>query len=98
LAQSVALIGIWGLTFLSIAIFAAPAVLADEAVDTPRPWRGPILGVGLLAAFAADGMVRLWSNPTTYVRDVKLRIMQPNLQQDQKFNYSAKNDVMSRYL
>ena len=29
---------------------------------------------------------------------VKLRIMQPNLQQDEKFNYSAKAQVMARYL
>jgi hypothetical protein len=32
------------------------------------------------------------------VNGVRLRIMQPNLQQDDKFNYSAKADVMSRYL
>jgi apolipoprotein N-acyltransferase len=32
------------------------------------------------------------------VSGVKLRIMQPNLQQDQKFNYSAKDEVMARYL
>jgi apolipoprotein N-acyltransferase len=29
---------------------------------------------------------------------VKLRIMQPNLTQDEKFNYGAKQQVMSRYL
>ena len=28
----------------------------------------------------------------------KLRIMQPNLQQDEKFNYAAKAQVMARYL
>jgi apolipoprotein N-acyltransferase len=32
------------------------------------------------------------------VSGIHLRIMQPNLQQDDKFNYSAKTDVMSRYL
>ena len=31
LAQSVSLTGIWGLTFLCIAICASPAVLADDA-------------------------------------------------------------------
>ena len=29
---------------------------------------------------------------------VKLRIMQPNLQQDDKFNYAAKAEVMQKYL
>jgi apolipoprotein N-acyltransferase len=98
LAQTVSLIGIWGLTFLAVAICASPAVLADERTDTPNPWRGPILGALILACLAGYGGMRLWLNPTGYVKDVKLRIMQPNLQQDDKFNYSAKNAVMERYL
>src|SRR5262249_26765446 len=34
LAQGVALVGIWGLTFLAVAVYASPAVLADERADT----------------------------------------------------------------
>jgi apolipoprotein N-acyltransferase len=98
LAQSVSLVGIWGLTFIAVAVFSTPALLADERTDTPHPRRPLIAGVLLLAAFAAYGALRLQMNPTAYVRDVKLRIMQPNLQQDQKFNYSAKDAVMARYL
>ena len=33
LAQSAALFGIWGITFLAVAIYASPAVLADEHTD-----------------------------------------------------------------
>src|SRR5205807_9750881 len=47
---------------------------------------------------AGYGMVRLNSTPTTFVDGVKLRIMQPNLKQDEKFNYSQKQQVMSRYV
>ena len=32
------------------------------------------------------------------VDGVHLRIMQPNLQQDVRFNYSAKQEVMNRYI
>jgi apolipoprotein N-acyltransferase len=98
LAQSVSLVGIWGLTFLSVAIFASPAVLADDSTDTPHPWRAPLIGLLILAAFAGYGAARLWTHPTTYVSGVKLRIMQPNLQQDEKFNYAAKEQIMARYL
>ena len=98
LAQSVSLVGIWGLTFLCIAICASPAVLADDLADTPHPRRAPLVGVLILVAFASYGVVRLWQHPTAYVSGVKLRIMQPNLQQDEKFNYSAKEQVMERYL
>ena len=98
LAQSVSLIGIWGLTFLCIAICASPAVLADDTADTPHPRRAPFLGILILAGLASYGAVRLWQNPTAYVNGVKLRIMQPNLQQDDKFNYASKAQVMERYL
>ena len=98
LAQSVSVVGIWGLTFLAIAICATPAVLADERSDTPAPWRPLIIGLVVLAGFFGFGLARLATHPTTYVPKVKLRLMQPNLQQDQKFNYTAKNEVMQRYL
>jgi len=44
------------------------------------------------------GAFRLATTPTAYVTGVRLRIMQPNLQQDEKFNYAQKQQVMSRYL
>jgi apolipoprotein N-acyltransferase len=98
LAQSVSLTGIWGLTFLTIAICATPAVLADDSADTPHPYRAPMIGLVILAGLTGYGAARLWMHPTTYVSGVNLRIMQPNLQQDEKFNYSAKAQVMERYL
>ena len=98
LAQSVTLVGIWGLTFLAVAIFASPAVLADDKTDTPHPYRVPLIGLLILAGLTGYGALRLSTHPTEFVSGVKLRIMQPNLQQDLKFNYSAKNEVMARYL
>ena len=98
LAQGAALVGIWGLTFLAVAAYASPAVLADERADTRRPWLAPALSAAAIAALAIYGAVRLERTPTSYVKDVRLRIMQPNLQQDEKFNYSQKQQVMSRYL
>jgi apolipoprotein N-acyltransferase len=98
LAQGAALVGIWGLTFLAVAVYASPAVLADERADTRRPWLAPALSAAAIAALALCGAVRLERTPTSYVEDVRLRIMQPNLQQDEKFNYAQKQQVMSRYL
>ena len=43
-------------------------------------------------------MWRLDRTPTRLVDGVHLRIMQPNLQQDVRFNYSAKQEVMNRYI
>ena len=77
---------------------ASPAVLADDVADTAHPRRVVAFGILILVALSSYGVVRLWQQPTTYVGGVKLRIMQPNLQQDEKFNYSAKAQIMARYL
>ena len=98
LAQTASLIGLWGLTFLSVAIFATPAVLIDGKSRRRKSWIAPALAVSLLLAMGIFGGVRLALQPTAMVANVKLRIMQPNLQQDVKFNYSAKAEVMKKYL
>src|SRR6202012_151325 len=41
LAQTSALIGLWGLTFLSVAIFASPAALIDGSSRGRKPWIAP---------------------------------------------------------
>ena len=98
LAQTASLIGIWGLTFLTVAIFASPAVLIDGASRGRRPWVAPLAAISVLVAMGVFGIVRLSHEPTRLVPKVRLRIMQPNLQQDVKFNYSAKAEVMQKYI
>jgi apolipoprotein N-acyltransferase len=98
LAQSASLIGLWGLTFLSIAIFASPAVLIDGGSRARRSWLAPLAAVTLLLTMGVYGVVRLTLQPTRQVANVKLRIMQPNLPQDARFNYAAKPQVMQKYL
>ncbi|HEU4805431.1 MAG TPA: apolipoprotein N-acyltransferase, partial [Nitrobacter sp.] len=98
LAQTASLIGLWGLTFLSVAIFASPAVLIDRHSRSRSPWIAPAIAVIVLIAMGTYGAVRLSRHPTEFVDNVKLRIMQPNLAQDVRFNYSAKAAVMQKYL
>jgi apolipoprotein N-acyltransferase len=98
LAQTASLIGLWGLTFLAVAIFASPAVLIDGSSRGRRPWIAPAAALLLLVAMGIFGAVRLSLQPTVTVANVKLRIMQPNLQQDVRFNYAAKAEVMQKYL
>jgi apolipoprotein N-acyltransferase len=97
LAQTASLIGLWGMTFLSVAIFASPGVLIDSTSRGRKPWLAPVAALALLVAMGGWGAVRLSLQPTVMTK-VKLRIMQPNLQQDVKFNYAAKAEVMQKYL
>ena len=98
LAQTASLIGIWGMTFLTVAIFATPAVLIDGKSRDWKSWLAPAIAVSVLVGMGIYGSVRLALHPTAMLAQVKLRIMQPNLQQDVKFNYSAKAEVMKKYL
>jgi apolipoprotein N-acyltransferase len=98
LAQTASLIGLWGMTFLAIAIFASPAALIDRTPDRRPAWRAPAAAIVLLIVMSIFGAIRLSLNPTTMVAGTKLRLMQPDLQQDAKFNYAAKAEVMKKYL
>jgi apolipoprotein N-acyltransferase len=98
LAQSASLVGLWGMTLIAVAIFASPATLIDSGRRGGRPWLPPVAALLLLIAMGTFGAVRLTRHPTAMVPNLKLRIMQPNLQQDVKFNYSAKAEVMRKYL
>jgi apolipoprotein N-acyltransferase len=98
LAQASALVGLWGMTFLAVGVFASPAVLADDPAETPHRFVAPLAAAAILLALAGYGAVRLAQQPTSFVPGVRLRIMQPNLTQDERFNYSAKQQVMRRYL
>jgi len=98
LAQSASIFGIWGLTFIAVVVFSSPAALTDDRTETRRPWLPLALGIIVLAGLGGFGTWRLSHTPMRLVDGVHLRIMQPNLQQDVRFNYSAKQEVMKRYV
>ena len=98
LAQGSALVGTWGLTFFAVFLFASPAAITDDPIDHERAWLAPALAIAALVALGGYGAARLAYAQASFVPGVQLRIMQPNLPQDDKFNYSAKQEVMRRYL
>src|SRR5262249_33154744 len=85
-------------TFIAIAVFAAPATLFDDRGPGRRRWLPLTLAIVALVAMGGFGTFRLQRAPTRFVDNVRVRIMQPNLPQDVKFNYTAKNEVMQKYL
>jgi apolipoprotein N-acyltransferase len=98
LAQSAALVGLYGLDLLAVVIFASPATLIDA--DSRRLSRNPaiILAVALLVFMTAYGSLRLAASPPQTVAGVKLRLMQPNLPQDAKFRPENGPEILRRYL
>ncbi|HEY7383353.1 MAG TPA: apolipoprotein N-acyltransferase [Beijerinckiaceae bacterium] len=96
LMQSASIVGLYGLTVLAIVICAAPATLGTGA---PRiRLLAPALAVACLAGLALFGAWRIPEAPAPLVAGVKLRIMQPNLQQDAKFGPENRDEIMRHYL
>jgi apolipoprotein N-acyltransferase len=92
-SQGAAYIGLWGLTLLALAIFASPATLIDKR----RRILAPALSAFALVALAGFGFYRLSTAEAAFYPDAQLRVMQPNLSQDERFRTSAKNEIMDRY-
>ncbi|WP_127091407.1 apolipoprotein N-acyltransferase [Aquabacter cavernae] len=96
LAQSAALVGLWGLTLAAILIFAAPILLLDGS----RRARllGPALAAAVLLVAFGWGSWRLAQPAAPLLPGVHLRIMQPALPQDQKFAYGERQRILDDYL
>jgi apolipoprotein N-acyltransferase len=85
------------LTFLSLCIGAAPAVLLTGRTARAR-WTAPALAATLLLGLIGFGVWRVPAEASASVPDVRLRIMQPNLPQDAKFNPRNRDAIMRHYL
>ena len=97
LAQVASIVGLHGLTLLSVAIFAAPATLWTET-GFWRRWLPTILAGLALAAIFGFGVLRLAAPASATVANVKLRLMQPNVAQDADFAPENGAAIVRRYL
>ncbi len=97
LMQAASVAGLYGLTLAAAAIGAAPALLGTGRSARER-WTAPGLAAAALAGLAVFGAARVPAAPAAEVDGVRLRIMQPNLPQDAKFNPRNRSAIMQRYL
>ncbi|MBO0742009.1 MAG: apolipoprotein N-acyltransferase, partial [Hyphomicrobiaceae bacterium] len=89
LMQSAAVLGIYGLTLISILIFALPPVLWSEptAASAPRGRPATALALALvpLTVLGLVGQIRLARASQATVPGIKLRIVQPSVPQREKW-------------
>ena len=89
LMQSAAVLGIFGLTLISLMIFALPPVLWSEptAATTARGRTACALALALvpLAVMGLAGQIRLALGPQVTVPGIKLRIVQASVPQREKW-------------
>ncbi len=99
--QPVSLIGIYGLSLLTVLAAAAPAALGTvterrQAVRTR--WVPLAAGVALLLAGGLYGLTRLPAGPVDTVEGVKLRIVQANIDQRLKWQPEERAEIVRRHL
>ncbi len=97
LMQAGALVGIYGLGFFAVVIFAAPATLADAGGRAAR-WLTPVIAAALLSGAGAWGAWRLSLPMPPDAAGPKLRIVQANIPQTQKWKPEARDWIFARYL
>ena len=96
LSQSASLVGLYGLSFLIIAIAATPALLADvrPLAVRLRALGGAALALGAVAVF---GAVRLWQ-PAPPPVDLDIRIVQPSIAQTDKWRPELRDEIFQTLL
>jgi apolipoprotein N-acyltransferase len=94
-AQSASWFGIHGLSFLTILAAAMPAVLADKPAGPGRASLGVVAAALLLVAGA--GVLRLAGAEMAYFPGVKLRLVQPNIDQKEKWRDEKRAENFDRH-
>src|SRR5262249_17763927 len=87
LAQAASVFGLWGLTFIAVAICASPVTLLDLNAKKQRPLLLLTLAALTLAALAGFGAFRLASTPTQLVDGLHFRIMHHHRPQHLQLDY-----------
>ena len=107
LLQTASLFGMYGLTLPSVMIFAAPAVLAHGARGrasmsvmgyTRLAWGYVAVMAVMLVLGWGWGQYRLSGAVVAVVDDVRLRIVQPNVAQREKWVPSNRQGIFERHL
>jgi apolipoprotein N-acyltransferase len=102
LMQSASVLGIYGLTLLTVPLLASPLVLWQDArsgtASSSAPAAAAVTALVFLVAMFAWGTLRL-STPTTSAEPaVKLRIVQPSIPQREKWKPELQRRNFERHL
>lgn len=86
MVQSVSVFGVYGLTFLTILWCAVPGFLAASQASRRVTMITGAVAVVSLAGIYGWGAHRLSSNPAQFHDDIIVRVVQPNIPQEEKWD------------
>ena len=99
--QGAALAGVYGLSFVTVLAAAAPAAWAAPCAGAPpgrRRWLLPAAAFGLLAAVWLGGEARLALAPEQTPGDIRLRLVQANVEQTLKWQEGERAAAVARHV
>jgi len=102
LPQAASVIGAYGLGLIAVLIGALPALAASNT-DLPGrnslcPLAGPLAAVLLVISLWTFGVVRLAGAEGASVDGVRLRVVQPNIAQAEKWKRENRNKIFARII
>ncbi|MGL4405785.1 MAG: apolipoprotein N-acyltransferase, partial [Notoacmeibacter sp.] len=93
--QAAALIGVDGLSIIAVFLFAAPALIADNRMR----WRGVVFPALILVVLGGWGYARPLVLPVVFDdKTVNIRLVQPSIPQNLKWDESAKQKIFDQLL
>ncbi|WP_026986673.1 apolipoprotein N-acyltransferase [Fodinicurvata fenggangensis] len=98
--QGAALLGVWGLSALTILAAAAPALLAGPS-RSPRGGRAVLAAFGAILLLWVGGFVRLQAVPepgSEMQPDSRLRLVQPSISQQDKWRADRREDNLLQHM
>lgn len=96
--QTAAMVGVYGLTLVTVWIAAMPATLGMGSDWRHARWLPAAVAFLLFAAMWIGGAWRLDSHPTALLNDVRLRIVQANIAQRLKWEPGQREANLLRYV
>jgi apolipoprotein N-acyltransferase len=96
--QTAAHVGVYGLGLLTVTAAALPALFGEAGVARRRAWAAAAAALAGIAVLAAHGAWRLSTAPAEMVEGVRLRIVQPNIDQRLKWAPGQREANFQRHL
>ncbi len=99
LMQSASVVGIYGMTAFSVLVFSAGGAIVPGASKTAYGRRVMFaLALGLIGLHVGYGIWRLPTHPAPTVEGVSLRLVQPAIDQREKWKPENEQEIFNRYL
>ncbi|MEO0327695.1 MAG: apolipoprotein N-acyltransferase [Pseudomonadota bacterium] len=97
--QSASVIGIYGMTAFAVLVYALPSVIFSHSSGTVNKRAlVAVFGLVLISAHVGFGVARYSLRETGNVEEVTLRLVQPAIDQAEKFNREKESELFQRYL